>query len=96
MSSGHIHSIVSHHSSTHVELVALRLGCHHVDTCGLICYVTFLSSSHLTFLVVGWWLVSLALVVQVRIALQTLHSQGLEIHLVVDTQPCGFAGEEVG
>ena len=72
---------VGHHSSTQAKLVALRLGCRNVDTSGAFRCLTFVSDSQPALLGVGQRQGASALAMEVRTALQTLHSQGLEIRL---------------
>ena len=72
---------VGHHSSTQAELVALRLGCRNVDTSGAFRRLTFVSDSQPALLGIGQRQGGLALAMEVRTALQALHSQGLEIRL---------------
>ena len=72
---------VGHHSSTQAELVALRIGCRNVDASGAFRRLTFVSDSQPALLGVGQRQGGSALAVEVRTALQALHSQGLEIRL---------------
>ena len=72
---------VGHHLRTQSELVALQLGCQNVDTSGAFRRWTFVSDSQPTLLGVRQRQGGLALAMEVRTALQALHSQGLEIRL---------------